>query len=211
MKNNLKIKTAFTLAEVLIVLAVIGVIAVLTIPTLLQSTNEQELKTAFKKQYSVLSQATARLVADSGGTLKGDAKYIDRYAKYLNATKICQPEEAFGNCWHKLGEFKFLNGISVTGYSEESGMILSNGTLLFIDWRSSDCSQVPFGIPVCAVMHVDVNGFKGPNMIGKDIYKMYLFETTIKPVGIPEDNVNPNADCSSAGRGYSCSYKVLTE
>lgn len=50
-------KKAFTLAEVLITIGIIGVIAALTIPALINKTNKKELETAFKKQYSTLQQA----------------------------------------------------------------------------------------------------------------------------------------------------------
>ena len=57
---------AFTLAEVLITLVIIGVIAAMTIPTLMNNTNNQELVSRLKKTYSELSQATNRIIADEG-------------------------------------------------------------------------------------------------------------------------------------------------
>ena len=50
-------KLGFTLAEVLITLVIIGVIAAMTVPTLMQNTNAQEYRTAFKKSISALNQA----------------------------------------------------------------------------------------------------------------------------------------------------------
>ncbi|MBS6602730.1 MAG: type II secretion system protein, partial [Brachyspira sp.] len=50
-------KSAFTLAEVLITLGIIGVVAAMTMPTLMNSTNGAQYKTAYKKALSVLSQA----------------------------------------------------------------------------------------------------------------------------------------------------------
>ncbi len=47
----------FTLAEVLITLVIIGVIAAITVPSLMNNTNAQEYKSAFKKSISVLNQA----------------------------------------------------------------------------------------------------------------------------------------------------------
>lgn len=49
--------SGFTLAEVLITLVVIGVIAALTISTLMKNTQDAEFKTAYKKAFSVISQA----------------------------------------------------------------------------------------------------------------------------------------------------------
>ena len=50
-------RTGFTLAEVLVTLLIIGVVAALTIPTLLGATNDNQLKTAYKKAFSSLSNA----------------------------------------------------------------------------------------------------------------------------------------------------------
>ena len=50
-------KKGFTLAEVLITLAIIGVVAALTIPSVIVKTQQQEFKTGAKKAISVLSQA----------------------------------------------------------------------------------------------------------------------------------------------------------
>ena len=55
--------TAFTLAEVLITLGIIGVVAAMTIPTLISNTNGAQFKTAYKKALSTLNQAVLMNVA----------------------------------------------------------------------------------------------------------------------------------------------------
>ena len=59
MKGSKIMKKGFTLAEVLITLAIIGVVAALTIPSVILNTNQTEYKTALKKAVSVLNQATS--------------------------------------------------------------------------------------------------------------------------------------------------------
>ncbi len=71
MKKIIIYKFAFTLAEVLITLGIIGVVAAMTIPTLMKNTQDTELKTAWKKEYSVLSQAFLEIATDNGGDLTG--------------------------------------------------------------------------------------------------------------------------------------------
>lgn len=61
----------FTLAEVLLVLSVIGVVAALTIPTLIQKVNDDQYKVKWKKTYSVVSQIGTSLFSEYGGSLKG--------------------------------------------------------------------------------------------------------------------------------------------
>ncbi len=59
-------KNAFTLAEVLITLAIIGIVAALTIPTVVRNYQKQELKVQFKKAYATISQTVAKTYADLG-------------------------------------------------------------------------------------------------------------------------------------------------
>lgn len=61
----MKIK-AFTLAEVLITLGIIGIVAALTMPTLINSTHGKELDAALKKAYSILQQAIQRMTFEEG-------------------------------------------------------------------------------------------------------------------------------------------------
>ncbi len=59
-------KNGFTLAEVLITLAIIGVVATLTLPALMTNTQEQQAKTAFKKGINTLTEAAQMNQAISG-------------------------------------------------------------------------------------------------------------------------------------------------
>ena len=54
---------SFTLAEVLITLGIIGVVAAMTIPTLISNTNGAQFKTAYKKALSTLNQAILMNIA----------------------------------------------------------------------------------------------------------------------------------------------------
>ena len=69
--NLFKTKTAFTLAEVLVTLVVIGIVAALVIPSLAQNISNVQQKAAWKDVYSTINQATRRLINDNGGTVKG--------------------------------------------------------------------------------------------------------------------------------------------
>ena len=94
MKKDKRFKSAFTLAEVLITLVIIGVIAALTVPTLIQNTQKQEYVTALKKAYSTLSQATQQIIAENGSPAAADGgwaadydKIYDLYSRHLNLAK----------------------------------------------------------------------------------------------------------------------------
>ena len=83
--HSRKRKVAFTLAEVLITLGIIGVIAALTIPSLIQKQNDRVAINKFKKMYSIYCQAYQRAITDNGGYYKDwSEKPIDVLQNYLN-------------------------------------------------------------------------------------------------------------------------------
>src|SRR5574344_780724 len=59
-------RKAFTLAEVLIVLGIIGIVAAMTIPTLMNKVAKQEYVTELRKFYSTQMNGWAKLLADEG-------------------------------------------------------------------------------------------------------------------------------------------------
>ena len=75
-------KQGFTLAEVLITLVIIGIIAAMTLPSLLGGTNKQELKTGLQKAISVLTQTITLQYALTGN----DFSQMDK-ANVLNYAK----------------------------------------------------------------------------------------------------------------------------
>lgn len=212
--NQYKKLAAFTLAEVLIVLLITGVVASLVIPGIVQNIQNAEYKTAWKKTYADLEQATRMILLNNGGSFKNvcasdwDNNCLANFYKpHLNYTKSCLSGQSFGNCWHNDGTIKYYNGSSAgTGWGEAAGIITSSGTLLFIGLSSNTCTDIIGNVSRCGGIKVDVNGFKKPNTIGKDIYFVYLLENSIKPYGISGDNYDNPDDYNFSGYARSAKY-----
>ena len=108
-------KAAFTLAEALITLSIIGIIAAITLPEILHKVKKAEMETRLKKTYSVLSQAFLMSVAKDGYLITDDftdkndeemKEWFEYYMKpYLQIEKVCYNETG---CWHE-GKTKTLN------------------------------------------------------------------------------------------------------
>jgi len=110
-------RVAFTLAEVLITLAVIGVVAAMTIPTLIQKHNEKATVVHLKKTYSMLGQALKLTEPQFGNisewsnseNLKNIADdWYNILKRYIKVIKYCgidenSPRDCFAN------EYKTLN------------------------------------------------------------------------------------------------------
>jgi len=216
----------FTLAEVLITLLVIGIVASIVIPALIQDAQDAELHTAWKKTYAVFEQATKRLAMDNGGTIKSLCSNTDclknLYLPYLNYSKNCTiSENDAGECWHLANEWKYLYGLPYPQGSSSS-IILTDGNLVDFHYSFKDCnSQIGTSEYYrCGVIAVDVNGFKQPNTIGRDVFTIYVLENRILPEGINNDyswakccitdpnNTYYHTNCNNGG---GCSAKYLLQ
>lgn len=71
-------KKGFTLAEVLITLGIIGVVAALTMPSLIQSYKERETVSRVKKFYSMINQALLLAINENGPVDEWDFAEIDQ-------------------------------------------------------------------------------------------------------------------------------------
>jgi prepilin-type N-terminal cleavage/methylation domain-containing protein len=209
---NLKFQNkGFTLAEVLITLLIIGVVASLVIPAIIQDSQDAELKTALRSFYSTISNATSLIMLDNGGTVKGlftDLTVMrDLYADKMNISGTCESSVARGNCW--VNSINMINGEYWTGStSAYPGLKLTNGILVQFHIVQPNCNDQYWGLvsPVsCGLIRVDVNGFKNPNTFGKDIFDFHVLSTSVTPRGGIYDN---NHSCS--GGGDFCAYSVLS-
>lgn len=227
-KSNLKINNqkAFTLAEVLITLGIIGVVAAMTIPILLNNSQDKALISGLKKELAVISQATAVIASDNGGNLQGLFQSggspasdinVDYFAKYIKNSKVCHGNIDSGGCWHKDGTWydnngtaANLNGATSSFYGLNSGLALADGSLLITGQGTSNCTLGYMGWentgmnggwcpPTCLVLFVDVNGFNKPNRTGKDIFALSINDPGIVwPSVLTENNL-----------GLNCAKKVL--
>lgn len=220
MKNTIrtcKNKKAFTLAEVLIVIGIIGIVAAMTIPPLINNTNNAELKTMWKKKFSEIAYINNLLINDSIYPAEFRLDAVDAYEKYLSYSKKCTNSQTEG-CWHQLNNWVTYANVTVTNPALDTrGYILNDGSLLLIP-TGYDFSSTPYlpthysGVtPLCLQLVVDVNGFKGPNKNGADIFGAILYGNTTKP-GVASGlstNCNKTDTNNSAWAGLDCAKKVI--
>ncbi len=163
----------------MITLGIIGVVAAMTLPALINKTQNQELVTSFKKVYSELSQVYMKIKADNGGTFDGLCNSSDDYyilfSKYMKKVRVCNAPNASGKCWAK--DWYYSTGSKVPAVeSTSSSLILPNGTSMLFYHMSENCDSTdelkePVG---CGRIRVDLNGLKKPNVVGKDIFDFYI-------------------------------------
>ncbi len=191
--------TAFTLAEVLITLGIIGVVAALTIPTIIANQQEKTTVSTLKKAYSSLSQAYTMAVQENGtpdnwelvaqDSPAGAGNMINILGNSLRILKNCGNSDF--SCFPDV-YYKYLNGqpkakATNTNYSRAQ---LADGMLIETQVWSPNCSR-DWGDGnynnVCGRYSVDINGFKNPNQEGVDYFLFYLTKNGIMPAGAPNN------------------------
>ena len=232
---NSKVFRGFTLAEVLITLVIIGVIAAMTIPILINKTDKQEYINKFKKSHAVLTQALNLAQANNGplsawdwSSQQSGFDNVENYIiPHLQVAENCKNTT---NCidydWKKLNGGSWFNfKTSTTQYK----VVLNDGTAVVFFPRTS-CVE---NNTSCMDIHADINGKKGPNRRGRDIFSFYMYPHTndIQPGGIRECTSKANYDtstglwelrtrseidddCNSSADtaiGISCSAKIILD
>ena len=180
--NNQYSKVAFTLAEVLITLGIIGVVAAMTLPSLIQNYREKEMVAGLEKFVSTISQAVALYKADNDCTdnistcisynSKGDenCQNFIPIAEKMNVMKSVTVANSNTADWLPDKAFNYLGeeqeGI-YGGVSKKNigtcAFLLNDGTTFAVDVNPTNFDIM-----------VDVNGKKLPNRVGQDIFPLLV-------------------------------------
>lgn len=217
-------KKAFTLAEILITLGVIGVVAALTIPILIQDANERTTVTALKKTFSTLSQAYNLAVQDNGTPdtwgLSGSPKLIlGNLTPYLKVEKDCTSGNS--GCFPAGVNYAYLSNLGGDGiYDNQASypkLRLADGTLIAAFANDPTCVwSIGTSLPLkntCGQIWVDINGYKGPNQWGIDTFNFFITKYGIIPDGSPQQTISwPfSTDCKNKATqsGFGCAAWVI--
>lgn len=198
---------AFTLAEVLITLGIIGVVAAMTMPALISNHKKMVFKNQYKKLYSTIYQAYTKSVFDVGGVTDCyhtdintgvHGKWSDKAAcadfreaveKNLLIGKICTTKAADNGCLQK-DQYKGLDTLLTDNNPDVSDEELAenakncgglnknsinNTNLVYVlNDGAIIISYLKDSVPIS--MLLDVNGQKGPNKWGYDLFKMSFYK-----------------------------------
>ena len=224
----------FTLAEVLISLTVVGVVASLTIPNLVKDTNDKKYRAAFKKKYSEINSMITMIKLDNGGSLENicpgcgaegaSNAILQEFKKQTKYIKACGYDTA--GCWFSGGRPKELgpNADSDHVMTTPVSIILNDGSTMRMHFKDNCNVLTGDTFNRCGQIEIDVNGAKGPNQWGKDVYGMWVTKDQIYPYGSTDyswgkldkdllfkscvTSSEPNYN-SVYNAGYSCAAKVL--
>lgn len=200
LSTNSQLYTGFTLAEVLITLGIIGVVAAMTIPTLIKSYQAQAYVSQLKKTYSQFNQIFQQIASDHGctGDLACTGLFVgtitsralgDEVVKYIKVINNCEVTSV-QNCWAANVNQNF-DGSSASVHQINTWSSTYNYRFVTIDGMSINIQN--YGLngvgsgyenckysegtgeltQICGTMWIDLNGPKGPNNLGRDAF-MFL-------------------------------------
>ncbi len=160
-----KAKFAFTLAETLITLGIIGIVAAMTIPGLIETYQKKATAEKLKEMYSIITQAAKMYTNDtetefgSFDTQLSEKEFLDKYfSPYVKVVLRC---ENTTDCYKNKTPLAIDRRTAAVMPPYMIGLL--NGSYVGV-------SKNPGG----AVFYVDINGAAGPNVSGRDIFNFYL-------------------------------------
>ncbi len=209
--------SGFSLSEVLIATAIIGIIAAITIPTVVASYQKQTMLSLLQKTYlelgenlmilsteaynktfyqSLLSLQGRSIANTAGKFFMGDADEKGYYSVIKDCETTAQP------CF--ADTYANLNGTKNEAFSCSEGynVLIKSGTAMCI---------IPADGGNPAEVHVDVNGPEGPNIGGRDMFTFYIYDDySIDEKDIGPDKIKDNTAKDAREALYTKSCKVST-
>ena len=189
---------AFTLAETLIVIGIIGVVSALTLPNLNSSTGEKEKVAKVKKIYQNLDDAVGRAQAIYGPLAEWS----------ISSNDDDDTSSLFGE---RITEF-----MKISKKVDNWTYILADGTLIWVAsylLRNGVCdgaSAYP-GQSFCYSIEVDIDGQnKGKNLFGYDKFNFLATENGVLPDDTEIKNSNKAAYAEN-GEYYATAWVIMNE
>lgn len=180
-------KKGFTLAEVLITLGIVGIVAVLTIPGVMKNYKNRLYVAQLEKVYAQIADAAQAIMND---------EHVDNFYETTAGTDTACTDRANGKCEAGGGYFltKYFKTIkSNCAKSDKTGCMTSNTSTYknlnggAVNGVSYFCVQTTSGAAICEAytaavggvagqkclsILVDVNGMAEPNIAGRDVFSM---------------------------------------
>ncbi len=209
-------KRGFTLAEVLITLGIIGVVAAMTLPTLITNYQKRATVAKLKRAYSVIKQAylmsydqVGDPAADEAFAMGADNYFKTYWAPYIKGT-VCKNYQECGYSsntpWLESSGSKVTTGAV---NPEARTTFYTNDGFLYVVFIFEYGSK---GHYASTYVICDINGGKGPNQLGKDVFYFQRLAdekgNDMQFYGYNNSDANINKSCSTKGSGHFCAEKI---
>lgn len=204
-------KKGFTIAEVLVTLGIIGIVAAMTLPGLMARHRSKVLEAEFHKRYNEVSQALLMIKRDEmpiygnyyGAQIQPllSARFKGAIGENIYSIASVEQKKRIG---YELPVYKTFN--KMADFSklklDDGAVFVSKEFFIFLNTDNDRTTSIQFVI--------DINGLKKPNIVGYDVFVFALDKSdTLIPVS--QDKGLCDKTSSSILNGWSCSYFAMTE
>ena len=209
-------RKAFTIAEILLTLLIIGVVAAITIPVIYNNYKKETTISAIKKSYTTLMQALISAETDNGTrgswSISSTTDFFTTYLKpYLIITKDCGLS-TYGECYYPI---KKMDG-DPAGQTSPRQRFYLNDTYIGIVPLTVDGGGNTF-----TMLEMDINGEKSPNICGKDVFFFVFYSQhsnsslsgRLFPYGWNQSRATLRGTsgygCNTAAPGQACAALIM--
>ncbi len=198
----------FTLAEVLITLGIIGVVAAMTMPSLIANYKVKQTVTQLKKIDSTLQNAFMYMKTTefSGAEVENwdymtENEFNQKFAESLKVLEVCDKGDS-DRCFNDI-KYTNLNGdANQLQFKTFPGMVLGDGTVLAINYLADTDPTHAARYGDYGQIFVDINGPKAPNVLGKDVFSFIIRKDKLVARGTAT-----SSSSQSLGAASYCSTK----
>ena len=233
-------KKAFTLAEVLITLGIIGVVAALVMPSLIANYKKKVYVAQLQKAVSTWDNAMKLMLATDGVEYINDTEFAkavldqnpdaecsqNSLQQCSNAFNILKKYLKISEVSHKDYNFTYLNGRNAWTFGAYTAT--PDGMVYDFDFQrlNNPVSELLSEVMSNGTVNIDINGPKGPNIMGRDIFA-FIFDVkgNLVPMGSNQDvelfeggywKDAPSSYCGEPGSsdasmayGWGCAARII--
>lgn len=205
-------KTAFNMVEIAIVVCLLLTTIVACLPAIFNNTRQAKIVSRWKALFAEtksnfeifgLNDIESVKKVCSAAMLEEEDEVFKIISPYLNVDTGKDASNL------KSYTYKFSNGAQIpmeSVYFTRKFAYQDNGNIVGFKWNSCECDDKT----ACAMALFDMNGKKGPNRIGEDIFGINIYKTGIKAFGSEFSNEELEKDCIKGnGSGASCAEFYL--
>ena len=200
MNKNSGFEYGFTLTEVIILFVIFMTVAILIIPLSVEDAVTTKNKARWQHVQSGFASIPISMMSMPEYKTKGSVSLED----FITALIKVHPLQNVVS--YKI---KYMNGdVPDEKYVFPEIYNTNGGAAIAFKWFDNP-SNVQGEDKLYGILMYDVNGKRGPNVWGKDVFGMNIYTNKIEPFGKNEDPITVESDCARDGTGLYCSFAFL--
>ena len=168
-------KSAFTLTEVMITVGIIGVVAALTVPNIINNYQKNALEVSIRKVMNEFDSAFDMYLTEEGktklsSTVKdGDINgWFDSFmTSKMKVVNNCSTTSCFADKYARLKDMA-EEEFSCNGFGYKSYLLANSAAICLTNSANIGASAGEY------IVYIDTNGKEGPNIGGRDMFEVFL-------------------------------------